>query len=137
MRGDEHGIGPLFNRHFERGLVVGHVTDIDSMKSDIAGFGKGVCVRIGEVLRSIVRISRHHDQLGTWERLFEYLERFSEDFWKMERHTRDVPARPREVRYQTGGDRIPHETEYDRNSRGRLLGRHGSRRAHRDDHVNL
>ena len=76
------------------------------MKSDTAGFGHGICVRVGEVLSPIVRISRHHDQLGTWQRLFEYLERFSENLRKVDRHPRDIPARSREVRHDTGTHRI-------------------------------
>ena len=137
MRSDEHGIGPLCDGNLERGFVVRNVTDIDSKKSDTAGPGNGVCARVGEALGSILRISRYHDQQGTWQRLCEYLESFADYLRKIERHPRDVAARTSEARHDTGTDRIAHEAEYDWNGGRRLLGRQGSRRTHCNDHVNF
>jgi hypothetical protein len=66
LRADEHGMGPFLDRDLECGFVVGNVTNIDSMKTEISGFGDGVGFDVGEALRPIVWISRDHDQLGTW-----------------------------------------------------------------------
>jgi hypothetical protein len=49
----------------------------------------------------------------------------------------DVPAGTRKVRHDSRSDGIPYEAEDDWNARGRLLGRQGGRRTHRDHHVNL
>src|SRR5262249_1830216 len=73
----------------------------------------------------------------TGDNLEQEFESLSGSIGELVREARNIAARSRQTRDQTGADRVPRRREYDRDDRCRLLGSHdwGSRR--RNNHINL
>jgi hypothetical protein len=131
----EQRLGVLSGHRGKSALEFTGLPDFQSLQCETECWRRVLEFFRGEHIGAVARIVEHRNPGGLRDHCLQELQPLTAELGTVARQAGDVRRRSREVRDESGADRIRHTGEDDRDRSRRLLGRHSCRRAGGDDHA--